>query len=263
LLQKKSIDSDFKFYDYNGPKRKINLTTRSVIIKKMSNAQANEIQIDIKNGIRFDYWPLEKLVPYARNPRKNDHVVDRMVAAIKEFGMPVPICIRPDGSVVDGHLRLKAAKVIGLVEVPVAINESWTETQLKAYRLSVNQSSQWAEWDDELLAEELKDLEDADYDLMKLGFDSKELNQFMGNLEFDDSGTDDATNTSGNDNENPQQGYDQDSPEHVKMIQLFYDEEGDKNFRHNINLINTRWGDENMSVTVFKAVKFCADNLSA
>ena len=68
---------------------------------------------------------------YARNPRKNDAVVDKMVACIKEFGFRIPIVAKSDGSVVDGHLRLKAAKKLGLKEVPVVVAE-WAEWNCQA-----------------------------------------------------------------------------------------------------------------------------------
>jgi hypothetical protein len=52
---------------------------------------------------------LARLIPYGRNPRKNDAAVDKMCAAIREFGFRIPVVARADGTVVDGHLRLKAA----------------------------------------------------------------------------------------------------------------------------------------------------------
>lgn len=120
-------------------------------------------------------WPVERLIPYARNPRKNDEVVDQMAAAIKEFGFRIPIVARSDGSVVDGHLRLKAAQRLGLTEVPVALADDLSEAQIKAFRLLANRSVNWAEWDNELLSLELKDLQEAGYDLGLTGFDADEL----------------------------------------------------------------------------------------
>ena len=61
------------------------------------------------SNLKLEHWPPERLVGYARNPRKNDAVVDRMAEAIREFGFRIPIVARSDGSVVDGHLRLKGA----------------------------------------------------------------------------------------------------------------------------------------------------------
>ena len=69
------------------------------------------------NGVlQVETWPIERLIEYARNPRKNDDQVDRMVAAIREFGFRIPIVAKSDGLVVDGHLRLKAARKLGLAE---------------------------------------------------------------------------------------------------------------------------------------------------
>ena len=53
----------------------------------------------------IEFWPIERLVEYARNPRKNDAAVDRMCASIREFGFKIPCLVRSDGEVVDGHLR--------------------------------------------------------------------------------------------------------------------------------------------------------------
>ena len=99
-----------------------------------------------------EMWPIDRLIPYARNPRKNDTAVDRMAASIQEFGFKIPVLARSNGEVVDGHLRLKAARKLGMTEVPVILCDEWTEAQVKAFRLMVNRSVDWAEWDEELLA---------------------------------------------------------------------------------------------------------------
>ena len=75
--------------------------------------------------LRVEQWPIDRLVEYARNPRKNDDQVDRMVGAIKEFGFRIPIVAKSDGTVVDGHLRLKAARKMGLAEVPPSTRPCW------------------------------------------------------------------------------------------------------------------------------------------
>ena len=129
--------------------------------------------------LTVEHWPLERLIPYARNPRKNDQAVDRMCAAIREFGFRIPVVARSDGTVVDGHLRLKAAIRLGLPDVPVALADDLTEAQIKAFRLLANRSAAWAEWDDELLALELQDLKGIDYDLTLTGFDAGELRSLL------------------------------------------------------------------------------------
>ena len=130
--------------------------------------------------LQHETWPIDKLVEYARNPRKNDHAVDRVAAAIREFGFRVPVVAKSDGTVVDGHLRLKAAKKLGLTEVPVVLADDMTDLQIKAFRLSVNKMAELAEWDDELLAIELHELNAADFDMALLGFDASELSIKMG-----------------------------------------------------------------------------------
>jgi DNA modification methylase len=126
-------------------------------------------------------FKVEDLIEYARNPRKNDAVVDRMVGCIKEFGFRIPIVAKSDGFVVDGHLRLKAAKKLGMTEVPVVIADDLTETQIKAFRLIANQSANWAEWDDELLKLELEDLKNLNFDLDLTGFDLSEVERLLRN----------------------------------------------------------------------------------
>jgi ParB-like chromosome segregation protein Spo0J len=132
-----------------------------------------------------------RLVPYARNPRKNDAAVERMTASIREFGFKIPVLARSDGEVVDGHLRLKAAKKLGLREVPVILCDEWTAAQVKAFRLMVNRSVGWAEWDDELLGLELAELKDLDFDLDPTGFDSQELDRYLAGADDGDGLTDD------------------------------------------------------------------------
>src|ERR1700758_1920803 len=117
--------------------------------------------------------PIDKLVFYARTPRKNDSAVDRMCGSIREFGFKIPCLVRSDGEVVDGHLRLKAARKLGIAEIPVILCDEWTAAQVKAFRLLVNRSVSWADWDEELVALELRELQEADFDLNFTGFDSR------------------------------------------------------------------------------------------
>jgi hypothetical protein len=59
--------------------------------------------------LRVEYWPIERLKFYERNPRKNDKAVDQIRASIREYGFAVPVLAKSDGEVIDGHLRLKGA----------------------------------------------------------------------------------------------------------------------------------------------------------
>jgi DNA modification methylase len=127
----------------------------------------------------IELWPIDKLVFYARNPRKNDSAVDRMCSSIREFGFKIPVLARSGGEVVDGHLRLKAARKLGITEVPVILCDEWTPAQVKAFRLMVNRSVTWAAWDEELLALELQELKESDFDLDLTGFDPGEIDGLL------------------------------------------------------------------------------------
>ncbi len=135
--------------------------------------------------LQIQFWPIDKFVFYVRNPRKNDAAVDRMCASIKEFGFAVPVLARSDGEVVDGHLRLKGALKAGswpggdTTKIPVILCDEWTPAQVKAFRLMVNRSVTWAQWDEELLTLELQELNEADFDLSLTGFDPKELDDLL------------------------------------------------------------------------------------
>jgi DNA modification methylase len=129
--------------------------------------------------LEIQNWSIDRLVFYARNPRKNDAAVDRMCSSIREFGFKIPVLARSDGEVVDGHLRLKAARKLGITEVPVILCDEWTPQQVKAFRLMVNRSVTWADWDEELLSLELQELSAADFDLSLTGFDPGEIDGLL------------------------------------------------------------------------------------
>ena len=131
--------------------------------------------------LTLEDWPIEKLVEYEHNPRKNDHAVDQMCAAIVEMGFKIPIIVKSNGQVVDGHLRLKAAKKLELNTVPVILADDLSETQIKAFRIMINQSANWADWDNELLSLELSDLASDEFDLSLLGFTEDALNELLNN----------------------------------------------------------------------------------
>ena len=139
----------------------------------------------------FKTFKTSDLIEYARNPRNNDAVVDKMVGCIKEFGFRIPIVAKSDGSVVDGHLRLKAARKLGLEEVPVVIADDLSEAQIKAFRLIANQSANWADWDEELLKLEFQELENLNFDLSLTGFDLEEISEYLKENEESENDSDD------------------------------------------------------------------------
>lgn len=111
------------------------------------------------------YESVKDLIPYKNNPRKNAKAVDAVMASIQEFGFRSPIIITEGLEVINGHTRLKAAKKLGMKEVPCVIAYGLTEEQIKQYRLIDNKTSEYASWDSDLLGMELADLN------MDIGFD--------------------------------------------------------------------------------------------
>lgn len=111
---------------------------------------------------------INKLIPYVNNPRKNDEAVDPVANSIREFGFKVPLVIDKENNVVCGHTRLKAAKKLGLKTVPCIIADDLTEEQITAFRLADNKVGELAEWDFDLLGDELDSI--FDIDMSEFGF---------------------------------------------------------------------------------------------
>ena len=126
--------------------------------------------------------PLERLIPYARNPRKNDSAVATVAASLKEFGWRQPIVVDEEMVILAGHTRLEAARQLGLMTAPVHIARGLTPAQAKAYRLMDNRASENAEWDEALLGLELGDLQGDGFDLALTGFDDDELSRLLAAL---------------------------------------------------------------------------------
>ena len=120
-----------------------------------------------------------RIVPYARNPRRNDDAVAKVAASIAEFGWRQPIVVDEQMVIVAGHTRYEAARKLGLPTVPIHVASGLSSSQIKAYRLMDNRSHQEAEWDFDLLALELKDLQLEDFDLDLTGFDEAELGRLL------------------------------------------------------------------------------------
>jgi len=126
--------------------------------------------------LKIENKKIEELIPYEKNPRKNDNAVEYVANSIKEFGFKVPIVIDKNNVIVAGHTRYKASKQLGLTEIPCIVADDLTDEQIKAYRLADNKVSEQSEWDFELLEEELGDIFNinmSDYGF-DLGFEEEE-----------------------------------------------------------------------------------------
>lgn len=122
---------------------------------------------------------LDQLTPYARNPRRNEAAVTKVKASIAEFGFKQPIVVDAKHVIVAGHTRFLAAQALGLATVPVIVARDLTPTQVKAYRLADNRVAQESQWDDELLALELEELQAEGFDVPLIGFDDSELERLL------------------------------------------------------------------------------------
>jgi DNA modification methylase len=127
----------------------------------------------------IDIRPIESVKPYPGNPRQNDEAVDAVVASLREFGFRQPIVVDPDGVIIVGHTRFKAAQKLELKQVPVHMATDLTPAQVKAYRIADNQTATIAEWNYELLPIELSALQEMQFDLNLLGFDPEKLKELM------------------------------------------------------------------------------------
>ena len=129
--------------------------------------------------MQIQMMKLSEIHPYEKNPRFNDSAVEAVANSIKEFGFQQPIVVDKDFVVIVGHTRLKAAEELGLSEVPVVIAEKLTPEQVQAYRIADNKTGEIAEWNYDLLPIELRDLQEKDFDLSLLGFDTDELDRLL------------------------------------------------------------------------------------
>lgn len=163
---------------------------------------------------------ITEIKPYEKNPRKNDNAVDAVANSIREFGFKSPVIIDKDNVIVCGHTRYKAAKKLGLDVVPCVVADDLTEEQIKAYRLADNKVSELAEWDIDLLGDELDGI--FDIDMSDFGFD------------FEDEA---GGATSGADQENNQKEYQNTSTE------ISVDDYADENFQHECPRCKFRFND--------------------
>ena len=121
-------------------------------------------------------WPVEKLIPFARNARTHsDEQVAQIAASIAEFGWANPILAGADGIIIAGHARLLAARKLGLTEVPVIVLDHLSDTQRRALVIADNRLALNAGWDEEMLRVELESLREGEFDLDLLGFTDEEI----------------------------------------------------------------------------------------
>jgi DNA modification methylase len=130
--------------------------------------------------MHIELWDITRIKPYPQNPRVNDAAVEAVAASLREFGFRQPLVVDPDGMLIVGHTRWKAALKLGLTQVPVHVAFELTPAQIKAYRITDNQTASIAEWNYQLLPLELTDLKEMSFNLNLLGFEEDELAMILG-----------------------------------------------------------------------------------
>ena len=140
-----------------------------------------------------EQWPIEAVRPYPNNHRNNKKAVAAVAASIKEFGFKVPIVVDTAGVIITGHTRREAAISLGMKTVPVIVADDLTEAQIRAFRLADNKVSEFSEWDEDALAEELAQLDEAalGIDMADIGFemeDAPSADDFSDDFTLPDNG---------------------------------------------------------------------------
>ena len=137
-----------------------------------------------------EHWPLDRLIPHARNARTHDEAqVAQIAGSIAEFGFVNPVLVGDDGTIVAGHGRVLAARKLGLAQAPVIVLAHLSATQRRALMIADNRIAENSAWDEDLLAGELAELAAEDFPLHLLGFGEEDLDRLLQTADGEDSAT--------------------------------------------------------------------------
>lgn len=125
-----------------------------------------------KTKLKIEYKPIKDLKPYKNNPRNNDGAVEIVKKSIEEYGFKVPVIIDKNNEIIAGHTRIKAAKELGLEQVPTIQVSDLTPEQIKAFRIMDNKSQEFSFWDEEKLIDEFGQMGD---EIINTGFTENEI----------------------------------------------------------------------------------------
>ena len=129
----------------------------------------------------LEHWPIERLLPYADNPRKHpERQLVQLTASIREFGFVMPALVAESGEIICGHARLEAARRLGMTEVPIIVARCWSKAQIRAYRLADNRLSELGSWDAKLLRIEIASVvEVAEVPVEVMGWSTGEIDVIL------------------------------------------------------------------------------------
>lgn len=138
------------------------------------------LYVDKELGGAVVYLPIDDIKGYRQHarthPKRQRKLMER---CIREFGFILPILIDSTGTVIAGHLRLMMAKAIGYTKVPTIRITHLSPAQVRAYRIADNRLSELGEWDQDILAIELQDLVELDFDVELTGFEAPEIDLIL------------------------------------------------------------------------------------
>lgn len=127
--------------------------------------------------MKIEYVDVNDVIPYHKNPRKNMAAVEVVKTSLKEYGFKQPIVLDNNYEIIVGHTRFSAALDLGMTTVPVLIADDLDDDQIRAYRIMDNRSSEYSEWDDALLIQEIEKLSDIDIELT--GFTQEDIEKLI------------------------------------------------------------------------------------
>jgi hypothetical protein len=146
--------------------------------------QASATAAPTVHRLQIEYWPLDRLIPYARNARTHSPAqIAEIAGSIRAFGFSNPILVGDGSDIIAGHGRLAAARKLGLPEAPVVVLRGLSDAQRRQLVLADNKIALNASWNSEMLSLELADLSAIGADLSMLGFTNKELSAALSRVE--------------------------------------------------------------------------------
>lgn len=139
------------------------------------------------NKLKIKYVKLTEIIPCSTNPRINHELaVEKVANSISNFGFKQPIIVDKNMEIIAGHTRYKAAESLKLEEVPIIVVSDLTEEQVKALRIADNKTAEYSDWDNNLLTDILKELDEIGFALEATGFDFEEVEKLMSTLDDPD-----------------------------------------------------------------------------
>jgi len=142
--------------------------------------------------MEFKKLKIDTLIPASYNPRKalkpGDPEFEKIKNSISEFGYVDPIIVNSDMTIIGGHQRWSVLKTLGFTEVDCVVIEI-DKTKEKALNIALNKVT--GEWNKELLADLIKDLQSLDYDVSFTGFDPPEIDELFNDVHSKDTKEDD------------------------------------------------------------------------